>query len=299
MSKGRSHALEIFFGNSFHTPTRDEFGMFHARSAALRSADLARQVGAVIAEKDGGIVAVGCNDVPKAGGGLYWSDDEEDHRDYKLGFDSSSRYKREILSEIINRLSESGWLSEEKGSQDVDLMVNDMLDGDSKEIMRDAQIMNLLEYGRSVHAEMAALTDAARRGIKVQGCTLFTTTFPCHLCARHIVSAGIMRVVYVEPYPKSMAKKLYRDSIVVDSRCEVGNFVSFEPFVGTAPRKYLELFEMRKRKTSNGELVAWERSEAEPRIKRYVLSYLLIEQQIVGEKLPELLRQKGLSLHQQ
>ncbi len=292
-----SRFLEIFFGNSFHTPTRDEFGMFHAKSVALRSADLARQVGAVITDKDGGIVAVGCNDVPKAGGGLYWSDDKEDHRDYKLGYDSSSRYKREILSEIINRLRESEWLSDEKASQDVASIVNDMLVGDSREIMRDAQIMNLLEYGRSVHAEMAALTEAARRGTQVQGCTLFTTTFPCHLCARHIVSAGILRVVYIEPYPKSMAKKLYKDSIFVDSRCEAGSLVSFEPFVGVAPRRYLELFEMRKRKTKDGELVTWERSEAEPRIKRYVLSYLLFEQKIIGERIPELFRQKSLSLH--
>lgn len=290
--------MEIFFGNTFHTPTRDEFGMFHARSAALRSADLARQVGAVITDRDGAIVAVGCNDVPKAGGGLYWSDDEEDHRDYKLGYDSSSRYKRGILSEIIDRLSRSGWLSEAKKKVDVVTMVDDMLEGDSREIMRDAQIMNLIEYGRSVHAEMAAITDAARRGISIQDCTLFTTTFPCHLCARHIVSAGIKRVVYIEPYPKSMTKKLYKDSIVVDGRCETGNLVTFEPFVGTAPRKYLELFEMRKRKTSDGELVFWERSEAEPRINRYVLSYLLIEQQLVGEDLTEILNQKDLSLLQ-
>lgn len=169
----------------------------------------------------------------------------------------------------------------------------------NREIMRNAQIMNLLEYGRSVHAEMAALIDAARRGVRVQDCSLYTTTFPCHLCARHIISAGIARVVYVEPYPKSMAMKLYKDSITVDRTCDQDNLVSFEAFVGMAPRRYLDLFEMRKRKTSDGNLVAWERSEAEPRIKRYVLSYLLLEQEIVGEKLPTILQDNGLSLDQQ
>ncbi|MEJ7655371.1 MAG: deaminase [Chloroflexia bacterium] len=46
-----------------------------------------------------------------------------------------------------------------------------------------------------MHAEMSALLDAGRRGVPVQGATLYTTTFPCHNCARHIVGAGIDRVV--------------------------------------------------------------------------------------------------------
>jgi hypothetical protein len=63
--------LQLLFGNVFHTPTRDEHGMYHARSAALRSSDLNRQVGAAILKTEGDLIAVGCNDVPKAGGDLY------------------------------------------------------------------------------------------------------------------------------------------------------------------------------------------------------------------------------------
>jgi deoxycytidylate deaminase len=44
---------------------------------------------------------------------------------------------------------------------------------------------------------MSALLDADRRGVAVQGATLHTTTFPCHNCARHIVGAGIDRVVFI------------------------------------------------------------------------------------------------------
>ena len=58
--------------------------MFHAKSTALRSADLSRQVGAVIATKESDIIAVGCNDAPKALGGLYWTDDKPDVRDFQL-----------------------------------------------------------------------------------------------------------------------------------------------------------------------------------------------------------------------
>jgi deoxycytidylate deaminase len=63
--------VELIFGYPFHTPTRDEYGMYHATSAALRSADLSRQVGAVISNKEGDVVTVGCNEVPKPLGGLY------------------------------------------------------------------------------------------------------------------------------------------------------------------------------------------------------------------------------------
>lgn len=59
--------LEICLGYPYHTPTRDELGMYFAAAAALRSADLARQVGAVLANDEGDIISTGCNDVPKPG----------------------------------------------------------------------------------------------------------------------------------------------------------------------------------------------------------------------------------------
>ncbi len=80
--------VELIFGNTFKTPTREEYCMFHAQAAALRSADLGRQVGAVIATDDADIVALGTNEVPKFGGGQYWPDEKiPDDRDYKSGED--------------------------------------------------------------------------------------------------------------------------------------------------------------------------------------------------------------------
>ena len=71
--------------------------------------------------------------------------------------------------------------------------------------LKDAAVMDLTEYGRVVHAEMHALCDAARLGKAIKGATLYCTTFPCHNCTKHILAAGIRRVVYIEPYPKSLA----------------------------------------------------------------------------------------------
>ena len=72
----------------------------------------------------------------------------------------------------------------------------------------DPIIDEVTEYGRIVHAELGALAAAARSGLSVVDGTLYCTTFPCHNCAKHIVASGIVRVVYVEPYPKS---RVFRD----------------------------------------------------------------------------------------
>lgn len=286
--------FDLVFGYPFHTPTRDEYAMFHARAAALRSADLSRQVGAAISTIDGDIVAVGCNEVPRAFGGLYWSDDPGEDRDFRRGYDSSTKSKTDILSEIVEKFSSGGWLSEDRKRQDVPSLVKELLHGNG--ILRDTQIARLLEFGRPVHAEMAALMDAARRGVEVRGCTLYTTTFPCHICARHVIASGVDRVVYVEPYPKSATKDLYSDSVAIDAPYVVSDRVRFESFVGIAPVRYMTLFEMQgKRKDPSGSAIAWSKAKANPRIKRFVLSYLLIEEELTGDVLPALLRNKGIA----
>ena len=61
--------VDLVFGKPFETPTADELGMYFARAAALRSADLSRQVGAVIMRNPGEIIAIGYNDVPS-----HWED---------------------------------------------------------------------------------------------------------------------------------------------------------------------------------------------------------------------------------
>lgn len=93
--------------------------------------------------------------------------------------------------------------------------------------MKGALFSRTIDYIRAVHAEMAALTDAARHGVSTKGCVLYTTTFPCHDCAKHIVASGIQRVVYVEPYPKSLVQEFYSDSITADSGNECAGKVRF------------------------------------------------------------------------
>lgn len=291
-----SRFLDALFKFPYSTPTRDEFAMFIAKSSALRSADLGRQVGAAITDNEGDIIALGCNEVPKASGGLYWTGDAGDQRDFVLGYDTSVKYKREILAELLGRLRSARWLASSKSQKTPDEMVEDLLSGNAKKVLHGAQITNLLEYGRSVHAEMAALSDAAKRGNSVAGGTLYTTTFPCHLCARHIVAAGIHRVVYIEPYPKSQTKRLYPDSIVIDPAATVHERVHFEPFVGIAPTQYTRMFTSRNNRKdgSTGKAVEWNRSHQQPDVRVFPLSYLLVEEQFVGKQLPEILSRARL-----
>jgi deoxycytidylate deaminase len=178
---------------------------------------------------------------------------ELDYRDYKIGQDAAAASKKEIVAELLTSLANSGWLTDEKRDLGEEDRADLALYADNNPPLAKTAVANLLEFGRIVHAEMAAICDAALRGISVKGATLFCTTFPCHMCARHIVAAGIARVVYIEPYPKSRAKKLYKRAIQVDHDSTADHdAVKFEAFVGVAPTRFLDLFEMVQRKDGQG-----------------------------------------------
>ena len=80
-----SRFCDLIFGSNKISPTKMEYGMFVAKAAALRTLNLSRQVGAAIFSQSGEIVALGSNEVPKAGGGTYWCDEIHDDREYRRG----------------------------------------------------------------------------------------------------------------------------------------------------------------------------------------------------------------------
>ena len=85
--------INLLFGSNEVTPTHDEYGMYIAKSASLRSSDLSRQVGAAIFDTSGEIITMDCNEVPRSGGGTYWSDDPYDGRDFVKGHDPNEQRK--------------------------------------------------------------------------------------------------------------------------------------------------------------------------------------------------------------
>jgi len=54
-----------------------------------------------------------------------------------------------------------------------------------------------------LHAEANTITKVARSGNSSEGATLYITSSPCLECAKLIIQAGIVRVVYKESYHKS------------------------------------------------------------------------------------------------
>ena len=278
---GMEHAVrrlvELFLGNVFITPTRSEQGMFLAHASAWRSASLQRQVGAVIATLDGNIISVGTNEASKPGGGLYWEGDQPDFRDFQRGGEINDDMKNRMFVEVVQRILKSGMSHQKKhdgsdhelaGETDPQKIAEWLI---TNHHMDNTRILSVIEFGRCVHAEMAALMDAARRGAAVDNSILFSTTFPCHECARHIVAAGIRKVYYIEPYPKSLVNELYPDSIRIEGEGN-GDHVSFVPFVGVAPRRYQDVFRLgddidRKKLVTFAH--DWKAEVAKPRLGEY------------------------------
>jgi cytidine deaminase len=261
---GVQRFVELLFGHPFHTPHVDELGMRLAHTMALRSASLGRQVGAAIMRTDGTIVAAGANDVPRAGGGVYWPQHEPDWRDHMTGKDSSNDLQQRMVGELIDELKKADWFKQDIAEEGVQTLVQRALETG---MLRGLRVMSLLEFGRTLHAEMNAILDAARYGSSIQGTVLYGTTYPCHECTRHIIGGGIARVVFIEPYPKSLADTLHDDAIRTSGACEPAG-VLFQPFVGVAPRRFDHLFEMhRDRKHPlSGVPVSWDPLKCEPAV---------------------------------
>lgn len=249
--------LDRLFQIGVSTPNSHESAMLAAANVAARSACLSRQVGAVIQNSDGEILGSGANDVPRFGGGLYSSDLEQslDHRCYNWGgkFCHNDNEKESIFNQILNLAAKS--FSNSTPGQQAEFISK--LKGTSR-------LKGLIEFSRSVHAEMAAIVSVARDGHgSVQGSTLYTTTFPCHNCARHIVAAGVRTVFYIEPYPKSLALKLHNDAIGT-SEADAGKKVLFLQYQGVAPRSFGRLFPQNPVRKSGGQALFKSRSDAKP-----------------------------------
>lgn len=277
----------IIMGTEIIRPTRAETGMYAAYCAAMRSSCLSRQVGAALESSAGNFVSLGTNEVPKYGGGTYEQDKLPDNRCHawewgegKATFKGchNTRVKRELKEKIANwiKLDFFGELvefinKENPTKSDISIQTKGYVDeyiSKNEEMFLDMpEVNDIIEYSRSIHAEMDALLSAARSGTSTVNSTLYCTTFPCHNCARHLVSAGVDRVYYIEPYVKSKALELHFDSISTDPKAAseldqakaVGQrsdatvdqklrqtrmFVI--PFTGVGPRMYADYFEKRE-----------------------------------------------------
>lgn len=244
--------LGLIHGKNGLTPTLHEKGMFNAFCASLQSACLSRQVGAAIADVNGNILSTGRNDVPRSGGGLYTFEDE--NKDYRCVHKGGKCYndlhkikiKDKIEEQIrlkINSITNKGEGGDENTSKTLnENFTEEFINSLTNDIYNNSPVKSLIEYSRAIHAEMDAITTLARTGeASTLNKIMYTTTYPCHNCARHIVAAGINKVYYIEPYEKSLALDLHDDSIS-DINVSDTTKVNFIQFEGISPRRYTKFF---------------------------------------------------------
>jgi deoxycytidylate deaminase len=282
--------LHLVLGTKVITPTAGETAMYFAASAAGNSACLSRQVGAAITNSTGEVMAVGWNDVPKAGGNLYMADPKTDAQssldqrcwNLKGGMCFNDDEKKLIGELLVDELIKAGAVS-----LDFKGLALSTISGNSK-------VKSLIEFSRSVHAEMHAIINAGKLTVdSLQDAKMFVTTYPCHNCARHIVAAGVKEVYYIEPYRKSLATKLHNDAITEDE-ADVAK-VRILPYDGVAPSRYLKLFRVPSdSRKSGGRAVKADPLTAAPRFDKTLEALPALEAMVVrGLKEKKLVQVEG------
>ncbi len=250
--------------------------MFAAYTASLRSACLSRQVGAAITDTHGNILSTGCNDVPRTGGGLYEPGAHDQRCVFKDAICHNDKHKLRVRDEVKQALIDAGQTESEALAL-------------AETIRKKTGIKDLIEFSRAVHAEMDAIISVARTGgARLSGCIMFTTTYPCHSCARHIVAAGIRAVYFIEPYEKSLAADLHDDSITQDPDTDTDwndleklDRVHFLHFEGVSPQKFTKLFNSSApRKDGEGAAIK-HKQDSDKKIPEFLDDYIELESKVI------------------
>lgn len=271
--------VKLLLGSDVVRPALDERAMYHAHAAALQSACLSRQVGAVLVSASGEIVSTGTNEVPTFNGGVYSEESSEDHRchawefvdgDLKFTGCHNDRKKEGLrnsiarwiaqnfssdLAEAAHPLPIGGMDAGAKAREAAKVAIEKLIIENTQKFSGLPGVKEIIEYSRAIHAEMGAVISAARSGVSPVGSTLYCTTYPCHNCARHLVTAGVHKVLYIEPYVKSLASELHSDAITSDPPVKGGapSKMAVVPFTGVGPRMYEDFFVKRGNlKRANG-----------------------------------------------
>jgi len=186
-------------------PTAIETYMAMAYAASMRSSCLKRKVGAIIIDETGNVFSSGYNEVPITQKTCL-NEYGECYRDTL-----KNDFRRTISKHVSDVATQNNVYREfNKG-------------------------FKILDYCRALHAEENAVINVAKAGSSglLGKAQLYTTTYPCNLCANKIVQVGIKNIVYFEPYPMKEAKAIL----------EQGNIIQI-PFEGVTYSGYFRLMEV-------------------------------------------------------
>jgi len=77
------------------------------------------------------------------------------------------------------------------------------------------------ELCRGLHAEQNAILQAAYHGVSIQGSVLFCTNFPCVICSKMLINAGIRQIFYLEGYPDPLSETMLNEAGMEFHRIEM------------------------------------------------------------------------------
>lgn len=196
-------------------PFAKECFMRQAYDKSFTSSCRKRKVGAVVADEksSGDIMSSACNEVPP---GVSSCED-------RGGSEDPYYCQKDHEIDLIIRM----WQYCPRCGKKLSIQASDRIPfrcPNSKcalRVGRDYLPGRMLDLCIATHAEEAAIIDALRSvGSFPDGVILYTTTFPCLICARNIVRAGIKNVIYTEPYPMPQSMELFDNARVQCERYE-------------------------------------------------------------------------------
>lgn len=172
--------IDIIEGRESFVPSEIETLMAMAYANSVRSSCSQRKVGALIIDDFGNVFSSGYNEVPTF--------ERSCRQEYGICY---RKYLRNKFSEELTDI-----IQDEETKNRVAAVVK----GHFK----------ALDYCRALHAEENAIVNMARLGgtKNLDDATLYTTTYPCNMCANKIAQVGIRHLVYFGPYPQEEAKAI-------------------------------------------------------------------------------------------
>lgn len=79
------------------------------------------------------------------------------------------------------------------------------------------------ELCRAIHAEQNAIIQAATSGVSIEGGILYSTTFPCILCAKMLINVGVKEIYIAEGYPDELSRSMMEEAGVVINHLTLDN----------------------------------------------------------------------------
>ncbi len=172
--------LKIIKGEIPYVPNEMESLMAVAYATSMRSSCFKRKVGAILVDDEGNVFSSGYNEVPSSSS--------------SCKSEYAECYRSIIRKDFAKKVVEV--IEEQEKAETIITEFN--------------KAFKVLEYCRALHAEENAILNVARNGssMSLKSSKLYTTTFPCNLCANKISEVGIAQIIYSEPYPQKEAKDI-------------------------------------------------------------------------------------------